>query len=76
MELVGEAPVEGRWVDRIVGLDDVRVDIAAIGSVTSAARVCSHPNRNKTETVVEGGPGGSKDHGAGGGVRALAAGTD
>jgi catechol 2,3-dioxygenase-like lactoylglutathione lyase family enzyme len=28
MELEGEAPVEGRWVDRIVGLDDVRVDIA------------------------------------------------
>jgi catechol 2,3-dioxygenase-like lactoylglutathione lyase family enzyme len=30
MELEGEAPVEGRWVDRIVGLDDVRVDIAMI----------------------------------------------
>jgi catechol 2,3-dioxygenase-like lactoylglutathione lyase family enzyme len=28
MELEGEAPVEGRWVDRVVGLDDVRVDIA------------------------------------------------
>ncbi|MEV0051976.1 VOC family protein [Saccharopolyspora shandongensis] len=28
MELVGEAPVEGRWVDRIVGLDDVRVEVA------------------------------------------------
>jgi catechol 2,3-dioxygenase-like lactoylglutathione lyase family enzyme len=27
MELEGEAPVEGRWVDRVVGLDDVRVDI-------------------------------------------------
>jgi catechol 2,3-dioxygenase-like lactoylglutathione lyase family enzyme len=22
MELEGEAPVEGRWVDRVVGLDD------------------------------------------------------
>ena len=30
MELEGEAPVEGRWVDRVVGLDDVRVDIAMI----------------------------------------------
>ncbi|MFN2568064.1 MAG: VOC family protein [Candidatus Dormibacteria bacterium] len=28
MELEGEAPVGGRWVDRISGLDDVRVDIA------------------------------------------------
>ena len=28
MELEGKAPVEGRWVDRVSGLDDVRVDIA------------------------------------------------
>jgi catechol 2,3-dioxygenase-like lactoylglutathione lyase family enzyme len=28
LELEGEAPVEGRWVDRIVGLDDVRITIA------------------------------------------------
>ncbi len=28
MELEGEAPVEGRWVDRVVGFADVRVDIA------------------------------------------------
>jgi catechol 2,3-dioxygenase-like lactoylglutathione lyase family enzyme len=28
MELDGEATVEGRWVDRVSGLDDVRVDIA------------------------------------------------
>jgi catechol 2,3-dioxygenase-like lactoylglutathione lyase family enzyme len=28
LELEGEAPVEGRWVDRVNGLDDVRVDIA------------------------------------------------
>ena len=28
MELEGEAPVEGRWVDRVVGLSDVRADIA------------------------------------------------
>ena len=28
MELEGEMPVEGRWVDRIVGLDGVQVDIA------------------------------------------------
>ena len=23
MDLEGEAPIEGRWVDRVVGLDDV-----------------------------------------------------
>jgi catechol 2,3-dioxygenase-like lactoylglutathione lyase family enzyme len=28
LELEGQAPVEGRWVDRVNGLDDVRVDIA------------------------------------------------
>jgi catechol 2,3-dioxygenase-like lactoylglutathione lyase family enzyme len=28
MELEGEATNEGRWVDRIIGLDDVRADIA------------------------------------------------
>jgi catechol 2,3-dioxygenase-like lactoylglutathione lyase family enzyme len=28
MELEGEASVQARWVDRVVGLDDVRVDIA------------------------------------------------
>jgi hypothetical protein len=28
MELEGEAPVEGRWVNRVVGLDDVRSHFA------------------------------------------------
>ena len=28
MELEGEAPIEGPWVDRVNGLDGVRVDIA------------------------------------------------
>ncbi|OQO89544.1 VOC family protein [Saccharomonospora piscinae] len=28
MEPVGEALVRGRWVDRVVGLDDVRVEVA------------------------------------------------
>jgi len=28
LELEGEAAIEGRWVDRIVGLDGVRTDIA------------------------------------------------
>jgi catechol 2,3-dioxygenase-like lactoylglutathione lyase family enzyme len=30
LELEGEAPVEGRWVDRLVGLDDVRQNVAML----------------------------------------------
>ena len=30
LELDGEAAVEGRWVDRLVGLDGVRADIAMV----------------------------------------------
>lgn len=30
LELEGEAAVEGRWVDCVVGLDDVRVDVAMV----------------------------------------------
>jgi catechol 2,3-dioxygenase-like lactoylglutathione lyase family enzyme len=30
LELEGEAAVEGGWVDRVCGLDDVRVDIAMV----------------------------------------------
>jgi catechol 2,3-dioxygenase-like lactoylglutathione lyase family enzyme len=30
MELEGEAPIEGPWVDRVNGLDGVRVDIAML----------------------------------------------
>ena len=30
LEVLGEGPVEGDWVDRVVGLDGVRVDIAML----------------------------------------------
>jgi catechol 2,3-dioxygenase-like lactoylglutathione lyase family enzyme len=30
LELQGEVPVHGRWVDRVVGLDGVRADIAML----------------------------------------------
>jgi catechol 2,3-dioxygenase-like lactoylglutathione lyase family enzyme len=39
MELEGEAPVEGRWVDRVVGLDDVRVDIAMMRTPDGHSRL-------------------------------------
>ena len=40
MQLEGEATLEGEWVDRVVGLDDVRADIAmmqALGMVTGGS---------------------------------------
>jgi catechol 2,3-dioxygenase-like lactoylglutathione lyase family enzyme len=30
MELQGRGPVEGRWVERVIGLDDVRQDVAML----------------------------------------------
>ncbi|WP_225730524.1 MULTISPECIES: VOC family protein [unclassified Nocardia] len=30
MELEGKGPVEGRWVERIIGIDDVRQDVAML----------------------------------------------
>jgi catechol 2,3-dioxygenase-like lactoylglutathione lyase family enzyme len=39
MELEGEAPVEGRWVDRVVGLDDVRADIVMMRTPDGHGRV-------------------------------------
>src|SRR5205085_5238539 len=39
MELDGEAEVEGRWVDRVVGLDDVRVDIAMMRTPDGHSRL-------------------------------------
>src|SRR5262249_30256251 len=39
MELEGEATVEGRWVDRVVGLNDVRADIATLRTQDGHSRV-------------------------------------
>ena len=39
MELDGETPVEGRWVDRVVGLDGVRADIAMMRTPDGHGRV-------------------------------------
>src|SRR5437899_2583565 len=39
MELEGEAPVEGRWVDRVVGLNDVRADIAMMRTPDGHGRI-------------------------------------
>jgi catechol 2,3-dioxygenase-like lactoylglutathione lyase family enzyme len=39
MELEGETQVEGPWVDRVVGLDDVRSDIAMMRTPDGHGRV-------------------------------------
>src|SRR4051812_13293651 len=39
MELEGETTVEGRWVDRVVGLNDVRADIAMMRTPDGQSRV-------------------------------------
>jgi catechol 2,3-dioxygenase-like lactoylglutathione lyase family enzyme len=39
MELEGEAPLEGRWVDQVVGLNDVRADIAMMRTPDGHSRL-------------------------------------
>ena len=39
LELEGEATVEGRWVDRVVGLDGVRNDIAVLRTPDGHSRL-------------------------------------
>jgi catechol 2,3-dioxygenase-like lactoylglutathione lyase family enzyme len=39
MELEGEAPIEGPWVDRVNDLDGVRVDIAMMRTVDGEGRL-------------------------------------
>ena len=39
LELEGEMPVQGRWVDLVVGLDDVRADIAVLRTPDGHSRV-------------------------------------
>src|SRR5262245_3363458 len=39
LELEGKMPVEGRWVDRCVGLDGVRVDIAMMRTPDGHSRL-------------------------------------
>ena len=39
MELEGEMPVEGRWVDRVVGLEDVRCEIAMMRTPDGHSRL-------------------------------------
>ncbi len=39
MELEGKGPLEGRWVERVIGLDDVRQDIAMLRTPDGHSRL-------------------------------------
>jgi catechol 2,3-dioxygenase-like lactoylglutathione lyase family enzyme len=39
LELQGEAPVEGAWVDRVVGLEGVRAEIAMLATPDGHGRI-------------------------------------
>jgi len=39
MELEGKGPVEGRWVERIIGIDDVRQDVAMLRIPDAPGRI-------------------------------------
>ena len=37
LRLEGQTTVEGRWVDRVIGLDDARVDVAMMRTPEATA---------------------------------------
>ncbi|MER5646353.1 VOC family protein [Streptosporangium sp. NPDC002524] len=39
MELEGRAPVEGRWVERVIGIDDVRQEVAMLRTPDGHGRI-------------------------------------
>src|SRR5437660_12623101 len=53
LELEGEAAVEGRWVDRVVGLDDVRVDIAMVRTPDGHSKLELTKFHTPTATTAE-----------------------
>ena len=54
MELEGEATVEGEWVDRIIGLDGSKSDIATMRTPDGHSRI--ELDRFHTPTAVRRGP--------------------
>jgi catechol 2,3-dioxygenase-like lactoylglutathione lyase family enzyme len=39
MELEGKGPIEGRWVERVIGIDDVRQDVAMLKTPDGHGRI-------------------------------------
>ncbi|WP_024286159.1 VOC family protein [Cellulomonas sp. KRMCY2] len=54
MELEGQAPVQGKWVDRVNGLDGVRVDIAMMRTPDGHGRL--ELTKFHTPTVISAEP--------------------
>ncbi len=53
MELEGKSSVEGRWVDSVVGLDDVRVDVAFVRTPDGHSRLELTKFQNPVATTAE-----------------------
>jgi catechol 2,3-dioxygenase-like lactoylglutathione lyase family enzyme len=54
MERAGDVmPVEGRWVDRVVGLEDVQVDVAFVQTPDGHGRLELTSFRNPVATTAE-----------------------
>jgi catechol 2,3-dioxygenase-like lactoylglutathione lyase family enzyme len=53
MELDGETTVEGKWVDRVVGLDGVRADIAVVRTPDGHSRLELAKFHTPTATSAE-----------------------
>jgi catechol 2,3-dioxygenase-like lactoylglutathione lyase family enzyme len=53
MELEAKQLVEGRWVDRVNGLDDVRVDIAMVRTPDGQGKLELTKFHNPTATTAE-----------------------
>ncbi len=55
MELEGRGPVEGRWVERVIGIDDVRQEIAMLRTPDGHSRIelamFHSPAATRTEPV-------------------------
>ena len=39
MELEGKGPIEGRWVEQVIGIDDVRQDVAMLSTPDGHGRI-------------------------------------
>jgi catechol 2,3-dioxygenase-like lactoylglutathione lyase family enzyme len=53
LEVEGEMPVEGRWVDRVVGIDGVRVDMTMLRTPDGHSRIELTKFRSPTATSAE-----------------------
>ncbi|MEV2275515.1 VOC family protein [Nocardiopsis sp. NPDC049922] len=60
MELEGEAPAEGRWLDQVVGLDGVRVDIAMMRTPDGHGRI--ELTKFRTPTAISAAPENAPPH--------------